>query len=144
MYVDCQLCLCSGIGMWNTDCAGMCIIKISLTQGGSWKSSPPSVLYCKSLCYIEYTSTWLDVRSCVLMLEATTFNIFCDDISFQHLATVLISIFTLCYGPGLLFRGPLRIRLLKINWSCTQEFSSMLFIVHSSHFIRKFVHTFGH
>ena len=25
---------------------------------------------------------------------------------FQHLATVLISVFTLCYGPGLLFRGP--------------------------------------
>jgi len=26
--------------------------------------------------------------------------------SFQHLATVLISVFTLCYGPRLLFRGP--------------------------------------
>ena len=25
---------------------------------------------------------------------------------FLHLATVLISVFTLCYGPGLLFRGP--------------------------------------
>jgi hypothetical protein len=37
------------------------------------------------------------------MQEATTFNIFYDGISFQHLATVLISVFTLCYGPGLLF-----------------------------------------
>jgi len=36
----------------------------------------------------------------------TTFNIFYDGLSFQHLATVLISVFTLCYGPGLLFRGP--------------------------------------
>jgi hypothetical protein len=27
-------------------------------------------------------------------------------LSFKHLATVLISVFTLCYGPGLLFRGP--------------------------------------
>ena len=33
-----------------------------------------------------------------------TFNIFYD---VQHLATVLISVFRLCYGPGLLFRGPL-------------------------------------
>ena len=54
----------------------------------------------------RYTSTWLDVRSCVLMQEATTCNIFCDGISFQHLATLLISVFMLCYGPGLLFRGP--------------------------------------
>ena len=65
-----------------------------------------------SLRYIRYTSTRLDVRSCVLMSscvlmkEATTFNIFYDGISFQHLATVLISVFTLCYRPGLLFRGP--------------------------------------
>jgi hypothetical protein len=36
-----------------------------------------------------------------------TFSIFCDGLSFQHLAIVLISVFTLCYGPGLLFRGPL-------------------------------------
>jgi hypothetical protein len=70
------------------------------------KSSPPSVLHCKSLCYIGYTSTWLDVRSCVLMQEATTFSIFYDGLSFQRLAIVLISVFTLCYGPGLLFRGP--------------------------------------
>ena len=28
----------------------------------------------ESLCYIGYTSTWLDVRSCVLMQEATTFQ----------------------------------------------------------------------
>jgi hypothetical protein len=73
-------------------------------QSGPRKSSPPSVLHCKSLCYIWYTSTWLDVRSCVLMQEATTFSSFYDGISFQHLATV-ISVFTLCYGPGLLFRG---------------------------------------
>jgi hypothetical protein len=36
-------------------------------------------------------------------------NIFYDGILFQHLVTVLISVFTLCYGPGLLFRGPFRI-----------------------------------
>jgi hypothetical protein len=33
----------------------------------------------------------------------TTFNTFYDGFSFQHLATALISVFTLCYGPGLLF-----------------------------------------
>jgi hypothetical protein len=32
------------------------------------------------------------MRSCVLMQEATTFNIFCDGLSFQHLATVFIII----------------------------------------------------
>jgi hypothetical protein len=37
------------------------------------------------------------------MQEATTFNSLYDGISFQHLGTVLISVFTLCYGPGLLF-----------------------------------------
>ena len=42
-----------------------------------------------------------------MMQEATTFNVFCYVISFQHLATVLISVFTLCYGPGLLLRGPI-------------------------------------
>jgi hypothetical protein len=47
-----------------------------------------------------------DVRSCLLMQEAATFNVFYDGLSFQHLATVFISVFTLCYGPGLLFRGP--------------------------------------
>ena len=61
----------------------------------------------KSLCYIWYTSQWLEVCSCVLMQEASAFNIFYDGVSFQHLVTVLISVFTLCYGPGLLFRGPL-------------------------------------
>jgi hypothetical protein len=37
------------------------------------------------------------------MQEATTFNIFYDGISFQHLATVLISVFMKCYGTGLTF-----------------------------------------
>jgi len=37
------------------------------------------------------------------MQEATTCNIFNDGTSFQHLATVLISLFTLCYGSGLIF-----------------------------------------
>jgi len=54
---------------------------------------------------VRYTSTWLDVRICVLMQEATTFNNFYDGVSFQYLATVLISLFTLGYEPGLLFRG---------------------------------------
>jgi len=36
------------------------------------------------------------------MQEASTFNIFYDGTSFQHLTTVLISVFTLCYGLGLL------------------------------------------
>jgi len=84
-----------------------------------YKSNPHTIWYrnrrttsatqlqpSKSLCYIGYTSAWLDIRSCVLMQEATTFNIFCDGISFQHLATILISVFTLCYGPRLLFHGP--------------------------------------
>ena len=48
--------------------------------------------------------------SCVLMLKATNCNIFCDGISVQHLAAVLISVYTLSYGPGLLFRGPPCIR----------------------------------
>jgi hypothetical protein len=39
------------------------------------------------------------------MQQAITFNNFYDGISFQHLATVLISVFTLCYGPGQIFRG---------------------------------------
>ena len=59
----------------------------------------------KALRYMGYTSTWLDVRSCVMMQEATTFNIYYG-ISFQDLAIVIISVFTLCYGLGLLFRGP--------------------------------------
>jgi len=40
------------------------------------------------------------------MQEATTFNVFYEGMSFQHLVTVLISVFMLCYRPGLLFRGP--------------------------------------
>jgi len=71
-----------------------------------WTTWATQLQPSKSLCYIGYTSTWLDVRSCVLMQEATTFKIFYDGISFQHLATVLISVFTLYYGPGLLFCGP--------------------------------------
>ena len=45
--------------------------------------------------------------SCLLMQEATTFTIYYDGITFQHLAIISISVFPLCYGPGLLFRGPL-------------------------------------
>ena len=57
------------------------------------------------------------------MQEATTFNIFYDDISFHHLATALISVFTLYYGPGLLFRGPLCIsqRRSSLYWDVTQR-----------------------
>ena len=51
------------------------------------------------------------------MQEATTVNIFYIGISFQHLAAVLIYVFTLCYGPGLLFRGPLCIYQLLIKMS---------------------------
>jgi len=51
------------------------------------------------------------------MQEATTFSILYDGLSFQHLATVLISLFTLCYGPRLLFRGP----------PCITEYIIMLF-----------------
>jgi len=78
-----------------------------LTRYRNWRTTSATQLQpSKSLCYTGYTSTLLDVRSCVLMQEATTCSIFYDGISFQHLATVLISLFTLCYGPGLLFRGP--------------------------------------
>jgi hypothetical protein len=69
-----------------------------------------------------HTSTWLDVRSCVLMQKATTFNIFYDGKSFQHLASVLISVFTLCCGPGLLFRGPPCISPLAISLHCREKF----------------------
>ena len=75
------------------------------TRYRNWRTSSATQLQpSKSLCYIGYTSTRLD--SCVLVQEATTFNNFYDGVSFQHLATVLISVFALCYGPGLLFRGP--------------------------------------
>ena len=77
------------------------------TRYRNWKTTSATEMQpSQSLCYIRYTSTWLDVSSCVLMQEATTCNIFYDGITFQHLATVLISVFTLCCGPGLLFRGP--------------------------------------
>jgi len=79
------------------------------TRYKNWRTSATQLQPSKSLCYIGYTSTWLDVCGCILMQKATTFNIFYDVISFQHLATVLISVFTLCYGPGLLFRGPFSI-----------------------------------
>ena len=77
------------------------------TRYRNWRTTSATQLQpSKSLCYIGYTSTWLDARSCVLMQETTTCNNFHGGISFQHLATVLISVFTQCYGPGLLFRGP--------------------------------------
>jgi len=79
-------------------------IKSAHDTGTEGQHQPRSCSH-QNHCYIGYTSTWLDVRSCVLMQEATTLNIIYDDISFQHLATVLISVFTLCYGPGLLFCG---------------------------------------
>jgi len=77
------------------------------TRYRSWRPTSATQLQpSKSLCYIGYTATRLDVRSCVLTQEATTCNTFYDGITFQYLATVFISVFTLCYGPGLLFRGP--------------------------------------
>jgi len=77
------------------------------TRYRNWRTTSATQLQpSKSLCYIGYTATWLDVYSCVLMQEAIPFKIFYDGISFQHLATVLISVFRLCCGPGLLFRGP--------------------------------------
>ena len=73
----------------------------------NWRTKSATQLQpSNSLCYIGYISTWLDVRSCELMQEAITFNTFYDGISFQNLVTILISVCTLCYGPGLLFRGP--------------------------------------
>jgi hypothetical protein len=103
---------------------------VTIFSGGTWKvqytnkihtryrnwrtTSAKHLQPSKSLCYIGYTSTWLDVRSCVLMQEATTFNIY-DGISFQDLATVLMSEFMLSYGPGLLFNGPLCIMRFVIG-----------------------------
>ena len=87
-----------------------CTCPCDILSGVSMHSHTIQLQPSKSLCCIGYTSTGLDVRSCVLMKEATTFSIFYDGISFQHLATVLISVFTLCYGPGLLFRGPFCIK----------------------------------
>jgi hypothetical protein len=85
-----------------------------IVQGGPRKSSPPSVLHMSlwySLCH-QYVYC-IDVRSCVLMQEATTFTIFYYGLSFQHLATVLIAVFTLYCGPRLPFRGLLCI--LSLN-----------------------------
>jgi len=45
------------------------------------------------------------------MQETTTCNTFYDDISLQHLATV----FTICYGPGLLFRGPSCVKTIYVG-----------------------------
>ena len=84
------------------------------TRYRNWRiTSAMQLQPSKALFYIGYTSTWLDVRSCVLMQEATTFSIFYDGLSFQHLATVLISVFTLSYGTGLLFRGPFCIIVIR-------------------------------
>jgi hypothetical protein len=49
-------------------------------------------------------------------------NSFYDGISFQHLATVFISVFTPCYWPALLFRGPLCI----IHTNTTFEHSTFI------------------
>ena len=77
------------------------------TRYRNWRTTSTTKLQpSKSLCYIGYTATWLDACSCVLMQEPTTFTIFYDGISFQHLAAVLISVFTLWYEPGLLSCGP--------------------------------------
>ena len=54
--------------------------------------------------------------------KATTCNNFYDGISFQQLTTVLISVFTLCYGPGLLFRGPFCIKCHCDNTERTSKF----------------------
>ena len=86
------------------------------TRYRNWRTTSATQLQAsKSLYYIGYTSTWLHVPSCVLIQEATTFNIFYDGITFQHLAAVSISVFTLCYGPGLLYRGPFCIFLVCCN-----------------------------
>jgi hypothetical protein len=83
-----------------------------------WRTSATQLQPSTSLCYIGCTSTWLDVHSCVLMREATIFIVFYDGISFQHLATLLFSVFTLCYGTGLLFRGPSCITQFKKALPC--------------------------
>jgi len=49
------------------------------TRYRNWRTASATQLQpSESLCYIGYTSAWLDVYSCVLMQEATTFNIFYD------------------------------------------------------------------
>ena len=94
------------------------------TRYRNWRTTSATQLQpSESLRYIGYTSPWLDVHSCVLMQEATTFNIFYDGTSFQHLATVLISVFTLCYGPGLLFRGPFCITIPISIYGSTEQYS---------------------
>ena len=52
------------------------------------------------------------------MQEATTFSIFYDGISFQNLATVLISVVMLCYGLGILFRGPPYTKSVNVMYLC--------------------------
>ena len=42
------------------------------TRYRKWRTSVTQLQPSISLCYIGYTSTWLGVRSCVLMQEATT------------------------------------------------------------------------
>jgi len=73
--------------------------------GWGWESAT-QLQPTKSICYIGYTSKLLDMHSCALKQEASTLNLFYDGISFQYLATVLISVFMQCYRPGLLFRYP--------------------------------------
>jgi len=73
---------------------------------GTEGHQPCSCSHQNHRSYIGYTSTWLGTRSCVLMQGANAFSVFYDSISFQHLAAVLISVFTLRYRTGLLFRGP--------------------------------------
>lgn len=57
------------------------------------------------------------------MQEETTFNIFYGGISFQHLAIVLISVFTLCYEPGILSRGPSCVLYFSYNFKISGQVS---------------------
>ena len=92
---------------WQHDCWLKRYTNQIRTRYRNWRTTSATQLHpSNSLRYIGYTQTWSDVRSCVLMQEATTWNAFYDGISFQNLVTVLISVFTLCHGPRLLFRGP--------------------------------------
>jgi len=130
-YTGCNIVILMAAPEWLMSCSSCILgtlakygIRIKSAQDtGTERQYQPRSCSHQNHCYIGYTSTWLDVHSCVLMQEATTFTIFYNGISFQHLATVLISVFALWYGPGLLFRGPpcinnrFHMRRLKLN-SC--------------------------
>jgi len=77
----------------------------SRTRYRNWRTTSVTQLQpSKSLCYIGYTSTRLDVSSCVLMQEATTCSIFYDIIAFHAFGYCInFCIYAMLRTPGYFF-----------------------------------------